>query len=174
MFLKKVEEWEKEEEEEDKPQFETDEEIDDSLKINFQEMIGEDSDGQMSMVVPEKMQLERQITGQMSIAEVLEEWEKTKKAAEEALEIAKQRKLESAKAKALQEAGDIMDRLTDVIPKLDAGISPRELLQQQYLKRNLSRKRKRNPWKQCPLRSRLRRLILQNLQNSRIRMNSGS
>lgn len=123
-----------EEEEEDKPQFETDEEIDDSLKINFQEMIGEDSDGQMSMVVPEKMQLERQITGQMSIAEVLEEWEKTKKAAEEALEIAKQRKLESAKAKALQEAGDIMDRLTDVIPKLDAGISPRELLQQQYLK----------------------------------------
>lgn len=123
-----------EEEENDEPQFETDEEIDDSLKINFQEMIGEDSDGQMSMVVPEKMQLERQITGQMSIAEVLEEWEKTKKAAEEALEIAKQRKLESAKAKALQEAGDIMDRLTDVIPKLDAGISPRELLQQQYLK----------------------------------------
>lgn len=129
-----------EDEEKEEPQFETDEEIDDSLKINFQEMIGEDSDGQMSMVVPEKMQLERQITGQMSIAEVLEEWEKTKKAAEEALEIAKQRKLESAKAKALQEAGDIMDRLTDVIPKLDAGISPRELLQQQYLKDEPERK----------------------------------
>ena len=55
-----------EEEENDEPQFETDEEIDDSLKINFQEMIGEDSDGQMSMVVPEKMQLERQITGQIN------------------------------------------------------------------------------------------------------------
>ena len=33
-----------EEEEEDKPQFETDEEIDDSLKINFQEMIGENTE----------------------------------------------------------------------------------------------------------------------------------
>ena len=112
---------------------ETDKEIDDSLKVDFQEMIGEDSDGQMSMMVSDRMQLERQITGQMSISEVLEEWEKTKKAAEEVLEIAKQRKLESAKAKALQEAGDIMDRLTDVIPKLDAGISPMQLLKEQYL-----------------------------------------
>ena len=37
-----------------------------------------------------------------------------------ALEDARKRKLESAKARALQEAGDIMDRLTGVLPKLDA------------------------------------------------------
>ncbi len=112
---------------------ETDEEIDGSLRINFQEMIGEESDGQMSLVVPEKQMLERQITGQMSIAEVLEEWERTRHAAEVALQEAEQRKLESAKARALQEAGDIMDRLTDVIPKLDAGFTPKELLEQEYL-----------------------------------------
>ena len=111
----------------------TDEEIDGSLKINFQEMLGEESDGQMSLMTNEKAMIERQITGQMTIAEVLEEWEKTKRAAEAALQEAEQRKLESAKARALQEAGDIMDRLTGVIPKLDAGVTPIELLEEEYL-----------------------------------------
>ncbi|MFR2034680.1 MAG: tetratricopeptide repeat protein [Agathobacter sp.] len=111
----------------------TDEEIDGSLKHNFQEMLGEDSDGQISMVMKEKTQLEHQITGQMSIQDVLDDWEKTRRAAEAALYEADQQKLESAKARALQEAGDIMERLNDVIPKLDAGVTPKELLEEQYL-----------------------------------------
>jgi hypothetical protein len=111
----------------------TDEEIDGSLKINFQEMLGEDYDGQMRMVVPEKSALEAQITGQMSIQDILEEWEKTKRAAEKALQEAEQQKLESAKAKALAEAGDIMERLADVIPQLDAGLTSKELLEKEYL-----------------------------------------
>ena len=110
----------------------TDEEIDGSLKINFQEMLGEDYDGQMRMVVPEKSALEAQITGQMSIQDILEEWEKTKRAAEKALQEAEQQKLESAKAKALAEAGDIMERLADVIPQLDAGLTSKELLEKEY------------------------------------------
>ena len=52
---------------------ETDEEIDGSLKINFQEMLGEDSDGQMSLMMDDKTMVERQITGQITIEEVLEE-----------------------------------------------------------------------------------------------------
>lgn len=112
---------------------ETDEEIDGSLKLNFQEFLGEENDGQMSLVVNEKTDLERQITGQITIEDVLEEWEKTKRAAEAALQDAEQRRLESAKARALQEAGDIMDRLKDVIPQLDAGVSPKELLEKEYL-----------------------------------------
>ena len=104
---------------------ETDEEIDGSLRINFQELLGEEDDGQMSLVMKEKAQLEQQITGQMTIADVLEEWEKTKRAAEMALQEAEQRKLESAKARALQEAEDIMDRLNDVIPKIEAVVSPK-------------------------------------------------
>ena len=112
----------------------TDEEIDGSLKLNFKELLGEDADGQMSMVMSEKTQLEHQITGQMSIQDVLEEWEKTRHAADIALKEAEQQKLESAKARALQEAGDIMERLNDVIPKLDAGVTPKELLEEEYLK----------------------------------------
>ncbi len=106
---------------------ETDAEIDGSLKINFQELLGEESDGQISLVMKEKAMLEQQITGQMTISEVLEEWEKTKRAAEIALQEAEQRKLESAKARALQEAEDIMDRLNDVIPKIEASIATDEL-----------------------------------------------
>ena len=107
-------------EEEAYQHIETDEEIDGSLKTNFKELLGEDSDGQMSMMTNEKNMIEHQITGQMTIEEVLSEWEKMRKAAEAALEDARKRKLESAKARALQEAGDIMDRLTGVLPKLDA------------------------------------------------------
>ena len=124
---------EEEKQEQSDEHIETDEEIDGSLKMNFKEMLGEDSDGQMSMVMDDKTLVEHQITGQITIEEVLSEWEKTRRAAEAALEEAKQRKLESAKARALQQAGDIMDRLTGVIPKLDAGVTPRELLEEEYL-----------------------------------------
>lgn len=111
----------------------TDREIDDSLKLNFQELLNEEYDGQMSILVPEGGVYEPQITGQMTIEEVLAEWEKTRRAAAAALQDAEQRKLESAKARALQEAGDIMERLVDVIPKLDSGLTPQDLLKEQYL-----------------------------------------
>lgn len=110
---------------------ETDAEIDGSLKINFQELLGEESDGQISLVMKEKAMMEQQITGQMTISEVLEEWEKTKRAAEMALQEAEQRKLESAKARALQEAEDIMDRLNDVIPKIEASLAGDKLKKQE-------------------------------------------
>lgn len=122
--------------EEEGPHIETDEEIDGSLKLNFQEMLGEDYDGQMSLVMKEKALIEQQITGQLTIEDVLDEWEKTKRAAEAALLEAEQRKLESAKARALQQAGDIMDRLNDVIPQLDAGVTPKELLEKEYLQQD--------------------------------------
>lgn len=133
-FLKDKDDDKKSEQPSDEEQhIATDEEIDGSLRMNFKELLGEDSDGQMSMVMNEKTQLEHQITGQMSIQDVLDEWEKTKRAAETALNEANQQKLESAKARALQEAGDIMERLNDVIPKLDAGATPKELLENEYM-----------------------------------------
>ncbi len=115
------------------PHIETDAEIDNSLKTNFKELLAEDYDGQLSLYMPEKGHIESQITGQLCIDEILAEWEKTKRAAEVALQDAQQRKLESAKARALQEAGDIMERLVDVIPKLDSGLTPKDLLEEQYL-----------------------------------------
>ena len=72
---------------------ETDEEIDGSLKINFQEMLGEEPGGQMNLNVPDRAMIERQITGQMSISDVLGEWEKTKRAAEAAMQEAEKRRL---------------------------------------------------------------------------------
>ena len=111
----------------------TDKEIDDSLKLNFQELLNEEYDGQMQILIPDRGVYEPQINGQMTIEDVLAEWEKTRHAVAVALQEAEQKKLESAKARALQEAGDIMERLVDVIPKLDAGITPQELLKEQYL-----------------------------------------
>ncbi|MBQ8280363.1 MAG: hypothetical protein IJZ23_11015 [Roseburia sp.] len=121
------------EKEEEELHIATDREIDDSLKLNFQELLNEEYDGQMSILVPEHGVYEPQITGQMTIEDVLAEWEKTRRAAAAALQEAEQKKLESAKARALQEAGDIMERLVDVIPKLDSGFTPQDLLKEQYL-----------------------------------------
>lgn len=117
----------------DQEQKEIEEDINNTLKLNFKELLDEESDGQMSIVTADETALEHQITGQLSIDEVLGEWEKTKRAAETALQQAEQQKLETAKARALQEAEDIMVRLNDVIPKLDAGISPKTLLEQEYM-----------------------------------------
>ena len=114
---------------------ETDEEIDNSLKSNFQEMLV-DEDGQMSLYMQGGRVAEPQVSGQMSIEDVLAEWEKTKRAAEAALQEAEQRKLESAKARALQEAEELLGRLADVIPMLDSGLAPKDLLDQKYLSKD--------------------------------------
>ena len=110
------------------------EEINSSLKDTFQEYLAEEYDGQISMLVPEESHSETQIHGQMTIEDVMKEWEKTKRAAEAALQEAEQQKLQSARNLALKEANSIMDRLEDVIPKLDAGVAPAELLKEEYLK----------------------------------------
>lgn len=114
---------------------ETDEEIDNSLKSNFQEMLV-DEDGQMRLYMQGGRVAEPQVSGQMSIEDVLADWEKTKRAAEAALQEAEQRKLESAKARALQEAEELLGRLADVIPMLDSGLTPKDLLDQKYLSKD--------------------------------------
>ena len=114
---------------------ETDEEIDNSLKSNFQEMLV-DEDGQMSLYMQGGRVAEPQVSGQMSIEDVLADWEKTKRSAEAALQEAEQRKLESAKARALQEAEELLGRLADVIPMLDSGLTPKDLLDQKYLSKD--------------------------------------
>ena len=52
------------------------------------------------------------------------------------LQEAEQRKLESAKARALQEAEELLGRLADVIPMLDSGLTPKDLLDQKYLSKD--------------------------------------
>ncbi len=112
---------------------ETEEEIDNSLKNDFEEMLAEDWDGQISFSVQGGDVREPQVNGQIGIEEVLADWEKTRIAAEAAMAAAQQRRLESAKARAMQEAWDLLERLHDIIPKLEAGITPKELMEEKYL-----------------------------------------
>ena len=63
---------------------------------------------------------EKAASAQASIEEVLDEWEKTKQAAEIAIAAAEQKKLEISKEHALVEAGEIMERLKTLIPILSA------------------------------------------------------
>lgn len=48
-------------------------------KSGFDDMLSQEADGQISLVVPENEKVEKQITGQMSIQDILQEWEQMKK-----------------------------------------------------------------------------------------------
>lgn len=50
---------------------------------SMDKILSQEYDGQIAMVVPEEIKVEKQITGQMNIEDVLSEWEKTKKEHEE-------------------------------------------------------------------------------------------
>ncbi|MCC8168194.1 MAG: tetratricopeptide repeat protein, partial [Clostridiales bacterium] len=107
----------------------TDAVIDGTIRTDFEEMLG--SGNQDNDSAPQQDGIEED----KSIAGALDEWEKTRRAAEAALMAADQRKLESAKAAALQEAEGLMDKLNDVKPLLDAGVSPKTLLEEEYMQR---------------------------------------
>ncbi|MCD8153029.1 MAG: hypothetical protein LUD71_08225 [Clostridiales bacterium] len=94
--------------------------VDETLKADFQELLEEEGDGQISLQIPEEEAKEQQIAGQISIEEVLAEWEKTKHAAETAIAAAEQKKLDMEKEQALAEANEIMDRLKALFPVLSA------------------------------------------------------
>ena len=55
----------------------------DGIPTNMVELLSQEYDGQISLVVAEEAKVEKQITGQMNIEDVLGEWEKTKKEYEE-------------------------------------------------------------------------------------------
>ena len=52
-------------------------------KSGYDEILSQEYDGQISLVVPESEKVEKQITGQLSIEDVMAEWERMKKENEE-------------------------------------------------------------------------------------------
>lgn len=52
-------------------------------KSGYDDILSQEYDGQISLVVPEEEKVEKQITGQLSIADVMAEWERMKKENEE-------------------------------------------------------------------------------------------
>lgn len=109
-----------------------DDEIDRQLDKRLNMMLHE-PDGRGYYSETEDEQEQEKPMSTMTIEEVLAEWEKTKQAAKSALQEADERKLESEKEKALDEASALMDRLLSIVPKLTAGVTPKELLEQEYL-----------------------------------------
>ena len=108
-----------------------------SVNDTFQQYLEEEYDGQISLkLADESRETEEQIEGQMTIEDVLAEWEKTKRAAEAAMEDAKSKELENARARALREANNVLNRLEGAMSKLNAGISSQELLKEEYLSAN--------------------------------------
>ena len=126
---------EKEEEPEPEIPIPTNKELENTLRLNFQEALNNEAhDGQMRIILPGGKVFETYVTRQMTVEEIFQEWDSIKQAAEAALLEVNQKKLESAKAKALQETADIMERLADVIPKLESTsnkTSPNKILSEQ-------------------------------------------
>lgn len=106
--------------------------IDQDLRERYKGL-GIDDDGQISMDVPEQSENDIQIEGQLSIDDLVKDWEKTRREAEDVLKKAGEKKLESTKAQALVEANEIMERLTGVLPRLEAGASVEDLVEEEML-----------------------------------------
>lgn len=64
----------------------------------FDKMLGMDYDGQISMVMPEAEKIEKQITGQICLEDVLVEWEKLKKDSE-------QKRMEAVRQRVKEQTG---------------------------------------------------------------------
>lgn len=89
-------------------------------------VLSQEADGQISLVVPERESVEKQITGQMNIEEVLAEWERMKKENEE-------KRKEEVRRHVLQQTGSMFTEFEakvrdGLLEKLEKGeaISPEE------------------------------------------------
>lgn len=66
----------------------------------FEKILGMEYDGQISLVVPESEKVEKQITGQIRIEDVLLEWERMKKESE-------QKRMEAVRQRVLEQTGNL-------------------------------------------------------------------
>ncbi len=90
------------------------------------EVLSMESDGQISMVVPESEKVEKQITGQMRIEDILAEWERMKRNNEE-------RRREALHQKVLRQTGPMFTAFEKsirdgLLEKLEQGAEPEDIL----------------------------------------------
>ncbi len=71
-------------------------------------VLSQESDGQISLVVPENEKIEKQITGQMSIEDVLDEWEKLKRESEA-------RRQEEVRQRVLEQTGNMFSEFEESV-----------------------------------------------------------
>ncbi len=70
----------------------------DEKPSGFEKILGMEYDGQISMIMPDSEQVEKQITGQIRLEDVLVEWEKMKKDSE-------QKRMEAVRKRVMQQTG---------------------------------------------------------------------
>lgn len=100
----------------------------------YNKYLYEEFDGQMSLYIPEEGSTgDDSMDGQMTIEDVMEQWEKTKRAAEATLSEAKEIELAEYKRMAVQEASRVLERLIATSAQLEAGVSPAQLMKDEYL-----------------------------------------
>lgn len=94
-------------------------------------VLSQEADGQISLVVPERESVEKQITGQMNIEEVLAEWERMKRENEE-------KRKEEVRRHVLQQTGSMFTEFEakvrdGLLEKLEKGeaISPEEVVSEE-------------------------------------------
>ena len=68
--------------------------------LDYDRMLSMENDGQISLVVPEETKIDKQITGQMNIEDVLVEWEKKKLESE-------QRSVDGFKQRVMEQTGEL-------------------------------------------------------------------
>lgn len=78
----------------------------------MEQMLRTEEDGQITLAIGDENILEKQITGQMTIEEILEAWEEKKRQAREQMEVAGDKK-----EAVLYETGEITGLLEDFIPR---------------------------------------------------------
>ena len=81
-------------------------------QLSLEELLRTDEDGQMTLAIEEETGLQKQITGQMTIGEILEAWEVKKRQVREQIEAA-----EAKKPAVLFETSEITGVLEDFVPK---------------------------------------------------------
>ena len=97
----------------------------------FDKILGMEYDGQISMLVPDFEKVEKQITGQLRLDEVLVEWEKIKKNSEEKrMEAVRQHVMEQTGAMFTEFEEAARDGLLEQLESED-GISAEETLQEE-------------------------------------------
>ena len=82
------------------------------MPSHFESMLSQELDGQISMAVAPEPMVEKQITGQISISEYMEDWEQFKKSQQE-------KQLQSVKKRVADETGDMF---ADFDEKTKAGL----------------------------------------------------
>lgn len=124
----------REEREHEKDKLKADQEkIDKSLKSSFQNYLIEENDGQLTLNLPDNGNVEPQVKGQLTIDDIMKEWQKTSRAAGKALAEANRQQLENDKQRAIEEANELIDKLSEVAPKIESGATPQELMEEEMM-----------------------------------------